>query len=137
MEYVELIYQTPIFNNIFADNVKTTEDNIFHRNSYKELAGGVDYEYYFENFWGVDAIALYVQELQMKGDTRKTIEFMVKLLRALYYANCLKDVHRDLITKISYSFGLLSMNNGLCNLDDFYTNLNNFITCVLSNYLQF
>lgn len=131
MQHTEIIYRVPLFNRVLSDNVTPETAKNYHE-LYTKVAL-FDYKPYFENYWGVDAIALYVQKLHLVVDTRKTISFITKLLRALYYANLVKDVYEEMISK----FGAVLQELTTDNLDCFYTNLNNFIVNDLAKHLYF
>jgi hypothetical protein len=119
MQYADVICKIDLFDNVFVDIV-TPEIERF-------------YNMLFENYWGVDAIALYVQKLQLVGDTRQTVDFMQKLLRALYYANPVKDVYEKMISKFDVVLQELTTDD----LDCFYTKLNDFIVNDLAKHLYF
>lgn len=131
MQYTEIIYRVPLFNRVLSDNATPETAKNYHE-LYTKIAL-FDYKPYFQNYWGVDAIALYVQKLQLVGDTRKTISFITKLLRALYYANPVKDVYEEMISK----FGVVLQELTTDDLDCFYTKLNNFIVNDLAKHLYF
>lgn len=131
MQYAELVYKVPLFNNVFADNV-IPENAKYYKELYKQIALE-DYYLYFQNYWGVDVVTLYVQNLQLVGDTRQTVDFMQKLLRALYYANPVKDVYEEMISKFDVVLQELTTED----LDVFYTKLNNFIVNDLAKHLYF
>lgn len=119
MQYAELVYKVPLFNNMFADIVTPEVERY--------------YSMLFENYWGVDAIALYVQNLQLVGNTRQTIDFIQKILMALYYSNILMSDYKELLGKFDVVLQELATED----LDVFYTKLNNFIVNDLAKHLYF